>query len=201
MNPDKSEKSSRPDREKVDRVSQNRPFVRLSYESKKSSKIIHGGNMEQRINVFEKGQGAIKAMLGLSAYLAKGKIERKLRDLISFRVSQINGCAYCLDMHSKDLRHEGETEQRLYMLEAWRESPGYTDRERSALAWAEAVTLLADKQVSDEVYEAARKEFSEEELIDLTLEVIAINGWNRANIAFRTTAGNYQPGQFATAAN
>jgi len=167
----------------------------------KSSNIILGGLiMEQRINVFVKGQGAIKAMLGLSAYLAKGKIERKLRDLISFRVSQINGCAYCLDMHSKDLRQEGETEQRLYMLEAWRESPVYTDRERAALAWAEAVTLLTDKQVSDDVYEAARKEFSEEELIDLTLEVIAINGWNRANIAFRTTAGNYQPGQWASAA-
>jgi len=103
-------------------------------------------------------------------------------------------------MHSKDLRQEGETEQRLYMLEAWRESPVYTDRERAALAWAEAVTLLTDKQVSDDVYEAARKEFSEEELIDLTLEVIAINGWNRANIAFRTSAGNYQPGQWASAA-
>lgn len=156
--------------------------------------------MEQRINVMEKGQDAMKAMLGLTTYLVKShKIERKLINLIDFRVSQINGCAYCLDMHSKDLRQEGETEQRLYMLEAWRDSPVYTDRERAALAWAEAVTILTDKQVSDEVYEAARKEFSEEEMIDLTLCVIAINGWNRANIAFRTTAGNYQPGQYSTA--
>ncbi|MEP6849141.1 MAG: carboxymuconolactone decarboxylase family protein [Acidobacteriota bacterium] len=127
------------------------------------------------------------------------KIERQLLDLISFRVSQMNGCAYCLDMHSKDLRHEGETEQRLYVIEAWRETDLYTDRERAVLAWAEAVTLLTNKQVPDEVYEEARKEFSEEELIDLTLGVIAINGWNRANVAFQTTAGNYQPGQWATA--
>ena len=156
--------------------------------------------MEQRINVFVKGQGAIKAMLGLSAYLAKGKIERKLRDLISFRVSQINGCAYCLDMHSKDLRHEGETEQRLYLLSAWRESPFYTDRERAALAWAESVTLVAESHVPDEVYEQARKEFSEEEMIDLTMLVVAINSWNRANVAFRTTPGTYQPGQWAASA-
>lgn len=158
--------------------------------------------MGQRVNVMEKGQGAIQAMLGLTTYILKSrKIERKLLDLINFRVSQMNGCAYCLDMHSKDLRHEGETEQRLYMLEAWRDSSIYSDRERAALAWAEAVTLLTDKQVSDEVYEAARKEFSEEELIDLTLGIIGINGWNRANIAFRTEAGNYQPGQWASAAN
>src|SRR4029079_8566014 len=142
--------------------------------------------MEQRINVFEKGQGAIKAMLGLSSYLAKGKIERKLRDLISFRVSQINGCAYCLDMHSKDVRQEGETEQRLYMLEAWRESPVYTDRERAALAWAEAVTKLEKQSVPDEVYEQVLTQFSEEELVDLTMAVNGINSWNRLNIAFLT---------------
>jgi AhpD family alkylhydroperoxidase len=157
--------------------------------------------MEQRINVFEKGERAIKTMFAFSTYLAKSSIERKLIDLINFRVSQINGCAYCLDMHSKDLRHEGETEQRLYMLEAWRETPLYTDRERAALAWAEAVTLITEGHVPDEVFEAARKEFSEEELIDLTMAVIAINSWNRANVAFRTTAGNYQPGQWATAAS
>ena len=156
--------------------------------------------MEQRINAMEKGQGAMKVMLGFSAYLAKSSIEKKLQHLIEYRVSQINGCAYCLDMHSKDLRHEGETEQRIYLLSAWRESPFYTDRERAALAWAESVTLLTDQQVSDEVYEQARKEFSEEELIELTVAVIAINSWNRANIAFRTTPGTYQPGQWATAA-
>lgn len=156
--------------------------------------------MEQRINAFEKGQGAFKAMLGISAYLAKSPLEKKLQHLIEYRVSQINGCAYCLDMHSKDLRHEGETEQRIYMLSAWRESPMYTDRERAALAWAESVTLLGEGHVPDEVFEQARKEFTDEELIDLTLAVAAINSWNRLNIAFRTMAGNYQPGQWASAA-
>jgi AhpD family alkylhydroperoxidase len=156
--------------------------------------------MEQRINVMEKGQGAMKLMMGFAAYLAKSPIEKNLQHLIEYRVSQINGCAYCLDMHSKDLRHEGETEQRIYMISAWRESPIYTDRERAALAWAESVTLLNEGHVPDEVYEEARKEFSEEELIDLTMAVVAINSWNRANIAFRTTPGNYQPGQWAAAA-
>ncbi len=156
--------------------------------------------MGQRINSFEKGQGVLKAMFGLSKYLGASSIERKLLDLINFRVSQINGCAYCLDMHSKDLRKEGETEQRLYMLEAWRESPIYTDRERAALAWAESVTLITEGHVPDEVYEEARKQFSEQELIDLTLGVAAINSWNRLNIAFRTDAGGYQPGQFAAMA-
>ncbi len=156
--------------------------------------------MEQRINAMEKGAGALKAMFGLGHYVAKSSIEKKLQHLIEFRVSQINGCAYCLDMHSKDLRAEGETEQRLYMISAWRESPVYTDRERAAFAWAEAVTLLGEDGVSDEVYEAAKKEFNEQELIDLTMVVVAINGWNRINIAFRTEAGGYQPGQWAAVA-
>src|SRR3954463_6147299 len=116
--------------------------------------------MEQRINLMEAGQGAMKAMLGLSAYLRRTGLEKALLNLIDFRVSQINGCAYCLDMHSKDLRAAGETEQRLYMISAWRESPVYTDRERAALAWAEAVTA---SDVSDEVYDWAREQFSEEE--------------------------------------
>lgn len=154
--------------------------------------------MQQRINTMEKAGGALKAMFGLGAYLAKSSIETKLQHLLEFRVSQINGCAYCLDMHSKDLRSEGETEQRLYVLDAWRESPFYSDRERAALAWAEAVTTL-DGQVPDEVYETAKKEFNEQELIDLTMVVVTINGWNRLNIAFRTEAGTYQPGQFAAA--
>ena len=157
--------------------------------------------MEQRINAMETGQGAFKAMFGLGAYLAKSSIEQKLLQLIEYRVSQINGCAYCLDMHSKDLRHVGETEQRIYMISAWRETPLFTDRERAALAWAEAVTLLNKGHVPDEVYEEVRKEFSEEELIDLTLAVATINSWNRLNIAFRTTAGGYQPGQWTAVAN
>jgi len=156
--------------------------------------------MEQRINVMEKGQGAMKVMYGFSAYLAKSSIEKNLQHLVEYRVSQINGCAYCLDMHSKDLRHEGETEQRIYLLSAWRESPFYTDRERAALAWAESVTLVAESHVPDEVYEQARKEFSEEEIIDLTMLVVAINSWNRANVALRTTPGTYQPGQWAAGA-
>lgn len=152
--------------------------------------------MEQRINAYEKGADAIKTMLGLEAYLAKCAIEKPLLHLIKYRVSQINGCAYCLDMHSKDLRAEGETEQRLYVLDAWREAPFYTERERAALAWAEALTKITEGHVSDEVYEEARKQFSEEELIDLTVAVTTINSWNRLSIAFRTTPGSYQPKQF-----
>jgi AhpD family alkylhydroperoxidase len=151
--------------------------------------------MEQRINAYEKGQGALKALFGITVYLAKSRVEQKLLHLIEFRVSQINGCAYCLDMHSKDLRAEGESEQRLYLLDAWRETDMYTDRERAALAWAEAVTKLTEGQVPDEIYEQAREQFSEEELIDLTLGVIAINSYNRINIAFRTPAGSYRVGQ------
>ncbi|MBI3578832.1 MAG: carboxymuconolactone decarboxylase family protein [Ignavibacteriales bacterium] len=156
--------------------------------------------MEQRINALEKGRNALKAMYGLGAYLAKSPIEQRLQNLIHYRVSQINGCAYCLDMHSKDLRAEGETEQRLYMLDAWRETPLYTDRERAALAWAEAVTNVTDGHVPDKVYEETRKQFSEEELIDLTMAVITINCYNRINIAFRTTAGTYKVGQHAVQA-
>lgn len=155
--------------------------------------------MEQRINLAEKAQGALRAVFGLGGYLIKsGKLDKKLINLIDMRVSQINGCAYCLDMHSKDLRAEGETEQRIYMLSAWREAPFYTDKERAALEWAEAVTKLTDQQVPDDVYERARAQFSEEEIIDLTLAVAAINTWNRFNIAFRTEAGGYVPGMFNT---
>ena len=155
--------------------------------------------MEPRIIGYEKAQRALKTMYGFGAYLAKGKIEQSLLDLVNFRVSQINGCAYCLDMHSKDLRAAGETEQRLYMLDAWRETPLYSERERAALAWAESVTNLNDGHVPDDVYSSALEEFSEEELIDLTMGVVAINSWNRINIAFRTEAGSYQPGQHAVA--
>jgi AhpD family alkylhydroperoxidase len=153
--------------------------------------------LEQRISAYDKGHGAMKSLYGLGAYLAKSPLETPLLDLIYFRVSQINGCAYCLDMHSKDLRAIGETEQRLYVLEAWREAPFYTERERAALAWAEAVTMVTEGHVPDEIYEKAREQFSEEELIDLTVAVITINSYNRLNIAFRIPAGTYQPGQHA----
>jgi AhpD family alkylhydroperoxidase len=155
--------------------------------------------MEQRINAFE-NQGLMRAMFGLNGYLAKsGKIEKNLLHLLELRVSQLNGCAYCIDMHSKDLRASGETEQRLYLLDAWRESPVYSDRERAAFAWAEAVTFVTNGHVSDEVYEEVKKRFSEEEIVDLTFAVTTINTWNRLNIAFRTLAGTYEVGQFASA--
>lgn len=157
--------------------------------------------MTQRINLLEKGQKVIKALGGLNMYLAKSPVESKLFNLIDFRVSQINGCAYCLDMHSKDLRLAGETEQRLYTMDAWREAPFYSERERAALAWAEAVTKLKDGNVPDEVYEEARRQFSEEELIDLTVAVTTINTYNRINIAFKTPAGDYQPGQWQVHTN
>jgi AhpD family alkylhydroperoxidase len=149
--------------------------------------------MEPRINFFEKGTNAMKALYGLGAYLAKSPVEQKLLNLLYFRVSQINGCAYCLDMHSKDLRAAGETEQRLYMLDAWREGTVYTNRERAALAFAEGVTKT---NVSGEVYAAATAEFTDQELVDLTMAIITINSYNRINIAFQTPGGSYQPGQF-----
>lgn len=154
--------------------------------------------MGQRIKGIESNQMLMRALFGLNGYLAKsGKIEKNLLHLIELRVSQLNGCAFCIDMHSKDLRAAGETEQRLYLLDAWRESPFYTERERAGLSWAEAVTFLTNGHVSDEVYNEARKQFSEEELVDLTFAVTTINTWNRLNIAFRTPAGTYEVGQFS----
>lgn len=150
--------------------------------------------MEQRINAFEKGKGAMGALYGIGAYLKKSPVEQALFNLIYFRVSQINGCAYCLDMHSKDLRAKGETEQRLYMLDAWREAPLYTDRERAALGWAEAVTKITGGQIADDVYDMASAHFTEAELVDLTLAVTTINTYNRINIAFCPPAGGYVVG-------
>jgi AhpD family alkylhydroperoxidase len=151
--------------------------------------------MKKRMNFYEKGVKAMKPLFNLGAYLSRSPVEQSLQDLINFRVSQINGCAYCLDMHSKDLRAIGETEQRLYMLDAWREAPLYTDRERAALAWAEALTKLENNNVPDDVYEEAERQFSEDELVDLTMVVIGINSYNRINVAFHTPAGDYTPGQ------
>jgi len=131
----------------------------------------------------------------LGAYLGKCTIEQELLHLIYFRVSQINGCAYCLDMHSKDLLATGESPQRLFLLDAWREAPLYSARESAALEWAEAVTKITNGDVSDDVYAIANQEFSEEELIDLTLAVTTINAYNRFNISFRTEAGGYKVGQ------
>jgi AhpD family alkylhydroperoxidase len=148
--------------------------------------------MAQRIDYAKVSPGTLRAMYGLEKYLSESSIEPPLRELIKLRASQINGCAYCIDMHSKDARANGESEQRLYGLVAWREAPYYTERERAALAWTDALTLIADNHVPDELYDNARKQFSEQELADLTLAVVAINGWNRIAISFRQEPGTYQ---------
>jgi AhpD family alkylhydroperoxidase len=149
--------------------------------------------MKPRMN-FNPQSGVFQAMLGLETHVRKSaSLEPSLLELVRMRASQMNGCAYCLDMHSKDARAAGETEQRLYCLPAWRETPFYSERERAALAWTEAVTMVSEGHVPDEVFELARKQFSEEELADLTLAVVSINGWNRFSIAFRAPAGTYQP--------
>lgn len=136
---------------------------------------------------------AYRAMLGLEKYLAQCSIEKPLRELIKLRVSQINGCAYCIDMHWKDARADGETEQRLYGLPAWRESPYYSDREQVGLRLAEELTRVADRNVSEGIHELAREQFNPRELADLAWIVAAINAWNRVNIALRTVPGDYQP--------
>ncbi|MGB7215065.1 MAG: carboxymuconolactone decarboxylase family protein [Gammaproteobacteria bacterium] len=137
---------------------------------------------------------AFRAMLGLGAAVSRAGLEPTLLELVKIRASQINGCGYCIDMHTKDARANGESEQRLYLLSAWREANVYSERERAALAWTEAVTRLEHQEVPDSVYELARSQFTEDELVALTLAIVAINGWNRFSIAFRRTAGDYQPG-------
>jgi AhpD family alkylhydroperoxidase len=149
--------------------------------------------MEARFNFAKTAPGVYEAMEGLEKYLEQCGLEKRLMYLIQLRASQMNGCAYCLDMHWKDLRASGEDEQRLYSLDAWRECPYYTDRERAALAWTEAVTLIAQGHAPDAVYQEARSHFSEKELSDLTLAVAAINAWNRLSIASRIVPGGYQP--------
>ena len=147
-----------------------------------------------RIHYESVAPGTYRAMMHLEGYLGSCSLEEPLIHLIKLRASQINGCAYCLDMHWKDLRAVGEGEQRLYSLDAWRECPYYTPRERAALAWTEAVTLITQGHVDDNVYAEASAELSERELADLTLAVVTINAWNRLAIAGRTEPGSYQPG-------
>lgn len=149
--------------------------------------------MEARINYAKVAPGVVEAMVGLSHYLRKSGLDESLVNLVCLRASQINGCAYCLDMHWKDLRSAGETEQRLYGLDAWEESSYYSDRERAALAWTDAVTNIQEGHVPNGVYDRVRKVFTEKELADLTFAIAAINGWNRLNIAARTVAGTYRP--------
>ena len=148
--------------------------------------------MQPRLDFLKVSPDALKAMLGLETCIARGSIERPLIELVKMRASQINGCAYCLDMHSKDARAAGESEQRLYTLDAWRETPFFSPRERAALAWTETLTRVAETHVPDAAYEAARTEFSEQELVDLTLAIVTINAWNRIAIGFRAVPGSYQ---------
>jgi AhpD family alkylhydroperoxidase len=154
--------------------------------------------MKPRINLMHVNPGIMHAMLGLERQVNKAGLDSKLLDLVRMRASQINGCAYCLDMHSKEARANGETEQRLYSLDAWRETPYYSARERAALEWTEALTLVSETHVPDEVYERVRQQFSEDELAHLSLAIVAINGWNRLNVAARTVPGDYVPGSLAT---
>lgn len=149
--------------------------------------------MKERIDYRKAAPGAYQAMQGIEAYLRQSGLERTLLELVKTRVSQINGCAHCLDMHTKEARAAHETEQRLYLLPAWREAPFYSERERAALAWAEAVTQISANPVSDELYTEVRRQFDEKSLVDLTLAIIGINGWNRLAVPFRSQTGNYQP--------
>jgi AhpD family alkylhydroperoxidase len=148
--------------------------------------------MKARIDLQNAPAGAVKAMWGLTHYLRESGLEQSLQELIKIRASQINGCAYCIDMHTKDARAEGESEQRVYALNAWRETPFFTDRERAALEWTEAVTLISQNKVSDELYERVHRQFTEEEMVHLTMAVVTINGWNRLAISFRSVPGSYQ---------
>ncbi len=149
--------------------------------------------MTQRLNYPQASPGGVKAMRTLQEYVESSGLEYTLLELVKMRASQINGCAYCLDMHSKDARAGGETEQRLYLLNAWREAPFYSPRERAALAWTEALTNISANEVPDTLYDEVRRQFSGKELVDLSLAVIAINGWNRLAIPFRSEPGHYQP--------
>ncbi len=157
--------------------------------------------MQPRVNLFKVDASAMQSLMPLGDFVNNSKLERSLLDLMLVRASQINHCAYCLDMHIKDARVSGETEQRLYSLNAWRESPYYTDRERAALAWTEAVTLLSETCVPDEVYEQVRPLFSDQEIVNLTMAVIAINSWNRLNVSLRTVPGAYKSQRVAVSQN
>ena len=153
--------------------------------------------MKARIDLMHVNPGIVQAMLGLERQVRKAGLDNKLLDIVRMRASQINGCAYCLDMHSKDARANGETEQRLYGLAAWRETPYYSARERAALEWTEALTLVSQTHAPDDVFERVREQFSEDELVHLTLAIVAINGWNRLNIAAQTVPGDYVAGSLA----
>ena len=149
--------------------------------------------MKPRINYGKASPGAMRAMQGLEACVRESGLEKNLLELVKIRASQINNCAYCLDMHTKDARAAGETEQRIYTLSAWRETPFFSDRERAALLWAETLTTLSQNDVPDEIFEEVHQQFSDEELVNLSMAVVAINGWNRLAVGFRSVVETYQP--------
>jgi AhpD family alkylhydroperoxidase len=153
--------------------------------------------MESRLDYWKSSPQGLVAFRKLSDYVRGCGLEPSLMELVKVRCSQINRCAFCLDMHTKDARLAGDTEQRLYALPAWQETPFFTERERAGLAWAEAITCIADDEVDDALYEKVRRYFSEKEIVYLTLAIITINGWNRLAIPFRTPAGSYEPGSVA----
>ncbi len=157
--------------------------------------------MKARIEYAEVVPAAFQAMRAFEEYVRGCGLDPTLLELIKIRASQINGCAFCLDMHTKDARAQSETEQRIYALNAWRETPFFTEKERAALAWTETVTLVAQSQIPDEVYELTREHFDEKELVNVTAAVIAINGWNRFAVSFRKVPGTYQPAQHRTQAS
>ncbi len=157
--------------------------------------------MRQWMRYAKVAPDGMQAVRALESYVKQCGLEPALLELVRLRASQINGCAYCIDIHTKDARSEGESEQRLYCLSAWRETPFYSARERAALAWTEAVTKISEHQVPDDVYEQATKVFTEKELVDLTLAVIAINSWNRLAISLNTPPGSYHPDSTVTIRN
>ena len=148
--------------------------------------------MNARLDYAQRSPAGYRAFLTLNQFVQDCGIEHSLLELIKIRASQINGCAFCIDMHTIDARAAGESEQRLYVLDAWREAPFYSHRERAALAWTEAVTLVSETHVPDDVYEEAHRHFSEDELVNLTWALVTINGWNRMAIAFRAQPGNHK---------
>lgn len=150
--------------------------------------------MEARIDYANVSSGALKGMLELEAFVRRSGLETKLLELVKIRASQMNGCAYCIDMHTKDARAQGETEQRIYALDAWRETPFFTDKERAALGWTEALTNIQQGHAPEAIYQELARHFSEEERVSLTLAITTINAWNRIAIGFRAVPGSYQPG-------
>ena len=157
--------------------------------------------MQPRMDYRKYAPEALKAMLGLEEYISSCGLDRGLIHLIKMRASQINGCAFCIDMHSIDARALGETEQRLYALDAWRETPFFSDRERAALEWTEAITRVSETHVPDEIYEVAKKYFSEKEIMDLTIVATTINTWNRLAISTRAVPGRYHPPKVSAASS